>query len=241
MRIAFLPILLLFFISSCNTETPQKVSASNESLARAIVCPQQFETALFDLKMDEDSLQAKGIKSYTSTQIFATGKPSRTYYYSFDIHKGNLSHADIIGKDTIISERILNMQQGVKTSLKKWHQINRVVKVIEYNKNGYEYRVENEKGKNDSIRIKKNNKHISVIDYISRNENEIHVFFKKDKEKVSYIEKVKDTLYQFENTWLDGHIISTRYLKDLHHMYTYMYATNGALDEIVWKENSKKG
>jgi hypothetical protein len=190
--------------------------------------------------LNEDSLKLKGVKSYTATQVYEGSKKTKLYFHSLQTKAGQLILAELSGKDTVISERIIDVKNGIVSSVKKWHQINRKVIMKNFdNQNGH-YQVEIDNNLSDTIKtITKNNK-VKRIDFLNRGEFEFYNYPKEDIEIVSYVKKNKDTLYKYFNTISNGRHIGINFTKGLSHIYQYEYSNNDMRKLIRWKENQEK-
>lgn len=238
MRYFFIAVAISF-VFSCKDSKKETLVSNIATSFVPLVAAQSFETATADLLLNKDSLLRKKIKSYTANQTQSGTQKTKFYYHALEHIKGKLISCELHGKDTIISERIMDSKPNLVSYEKSWHQINRKVTRLEFERNGFNYQVERDKNQIDSIKIKKVNNSISRIDFPNRGDKEIHSKINSNKELVTYIKRNGDTLFQYESSFQNGNLVSKIYKKGLRHQYSYSYQ-NQLLTQIVWKENSTK-
>jgi hypothetical protein len=241
MRILFVFFLLIpiLFFSCKEKETQVAVKKSIQRMV-PLVLTQKFESATADLALNEDSLKLKGIKSYIATQVYEGSKKTKLYLHSLQKNAGQLKLAGLSGKDTIISERIVDVKNGIVSSVKKWHQINRKVIMKNFDNQNCHFQVEIEGNLSDTIKTIIKNNRVERVEYTNRGELELYSYVKEDIETVSYVKKNKDTVYQYMNIISNGKHTSTNFTKGLSHIYQYEYSNNDMLKQIRWKENQEK-
>ncbi len=234
--------LLLSLIISCaekEATTPQK---QIQEKVIPTVATQNYETALFDLLLNADSLLKKGMHFYTAIQIFDNRQPSKYYFHSFSKQNGELKYCELLGKDTIVSERILTSKPTEIRTEKMWPQIHRKVFITSiFNmKNEITHFIEKEKNNppdtTQYVRIKGT---LNRVRYPSR-DIETYDHSHPNRTTVTYLKKNNDTLFQYQIIENNGLTIGKKYTMGLSHSYSYSYNALGQLTEMIWKENKKK-
>ena len=239
------PILLTLLLNVINSCTEKEVIAPQQHPQEKIiptVIAQNYETALYDLLINADTLLKKGIHSYTSVQIFDERQASKYYFHSFSKQSGELIYYELLGKDTIISERVLASKPSEIRTEKKWHQIHRKVFIatIFNMQNEIIFLIEKENNNppdtTQYVRIKGM---LRMICYPSKDiENYDHSLL--NRTTVTYSKKNNDTLFQYQIIENKGQMIGKKYNIGLSHSYSYSYNALGQLTKIIWKENNKK-
>ena len=243
MKYFFLLLTVIILGFSCNEKKDKNLEVNKEKMTQknlTIIKIQTYETALFDLQLQEDSLQKRNIKNYTATQTFTKNKKTKTYFHSIEKQKGNLLYYELNGKDTIISERILDIKNNETITEKKWTAINRKV-IISYITTQYGniiYIIEHEKNKKaDTTKYIYKNKNLIEIKYANK-DTQKYDDVNNDISRVTYVTKKKDTLFQFQIRETKEKIKEIFYTKKLNHQYQYILNDNeNSIAKIIWKEH----
>ena len=243
MKYFFLLLTVIILGFSCNEKKDKNLEVNKEKITEKklpIIKIQTYETALFDLQLQEDSLRKRNVKNYTATQTFTNNKKTKTYFHSIEKQKGNLLYCELNGKDTIISERILEIKNNETITEKKWTAINRKA-VISYITNQYGnifYLIEQEKYKKaDTTKYIYKNKNLVEIKYANKDVQKYDVV-NNDINRVTYVTKKKDTLFQYQIRETKEKIKEIFYTKKLNHQYQYILNDNeNSIAKIIWKEH----
>ena len=108
MKYFFLLLTVIILGFSCNENKEENVEVNKEKITEKklpIIKIQTYETALFDLQLQEDSLRKRKIKNYTATQTFANNKKTKTYFHSIEKHKGILLYCELNGNCLLYTSR----------------------------------------------------------------------------------------------------------------------------------------
>lgn len=237
MRIKFISIQFVLFLSllACKdkpTSNSQKQS-SEISAASMVVCTQDYNLLLGNIELNDSMLKVKGVKSYSASQTQRKGA-HKLYYTNLNPSENAIRFCELMGRDTLIREKLISQYNGVTHIEKLWKAINRKVMIYEFLKNELSYSVVNEKGKSDTTITKPN----YFIEY-SNGDRLTYSYRVKGIVEVTHRKADGSIRFQYEDELNKGLPTKRTYLVGSKHIYIFFYDTKNQLTKVVWKESKE--